>query len=377
VVEMVKASDKTDLEKQFKKAFPVPAVEQEQYDLFSSVCVPNGVDEKSISNLISQWDLLPKYAVSRAKQTAMRRKSPTGELGVYEREITDGNTVTKITIKPAKIYTKNGKSIEYYPSDNEEIIEFILRRIFLDSSFGSHLQANDGSKSWCKFTLNLIKSELKKINKTRDLNEIKLSLEILHRCNIEITVNGKSTYSGAIFPEQLLTNREEYDSKRGEAVSSVRFSSIISTAIDNFKYRQYNDQKMMDMDTPLGRWLYRYLSDNYTNAGRDARPYKLRYSEVKNLSGLLDNNVPARVNITELEKAFKVLEKNDVLKSECKRQKKGPSIVDAEFTLTPTDSFIQDVIAANVRQKELRNIESSRKAKKEIHAFTKGLKATH
>ena len=106
----------------------LPAKQQGlQYDLFTQFF---GKTE-NLSNTIELWDALPKYSFSAKMQAAKR--DANGRLPVFQRSFeyrpapkADNPTlICTLSIQPASII-ENGRRIDFYPSNDEEIIDEIL-----------------------------------------------------------------------------------------------------------------------------------------------------------------------------------------------------------------------------------------------------------
>jgi len=344
-----------------------PLAKFKQDDLFRVLYGKSGKSDH-LSNLFNLWDAFPKYSVNRATQTKMRSpegalprhkmkfKAPTGEQCVIE-------------IVPAKIEI-DGKNKEFYPAETEELIELICRRLFLNQSQGVHEPHRD--QTYCKFTLNMIAKELKKYNKVRSLDEIKLSLEIMNLCGIEIYINNKVTYKGAIFPEIFITNRAEYLSN-SETLSTVRFSSIVSQSIDRLDYRQINYEILASLPSQLARSIFTKISALFLNAGFDAPTYKLKFSDVDENSGLLRNK-ERRKRVDMLRKALNELLVSHPLNIDDSMddgscEPAPPPLLkitetipttdnpdkDVIFELYPSGTFILEMKASNKRNRDINN----------------------
>ena len=138
------------------------AITTKQYDLFTTFFGnPN-----NLSNTIELWDAIPKYAVNERAQSQVRDEK--GNLPVSTQEFLYRPTVRglpkeitcKLTIQPASIKNTDGTYTQYYPSNDEELLEEVLKKFFTDQNFGQH-RAN-GSESWVRFTLGMVQQELKR-----------------------------------------------------------------------------------------------------------------------------------------------------------------------------------------------------------------------
>ncbi|HDY85977.1 MAG TPA: hypothetical protein ENI26_08245 [Methylophaga aminisulfidivorans] len=333
-----------DIQETQEKAPSLPQNNQ-NYDLFATLLGPSG-DTEQLSNLLSFWDSIPRYSVSRQIQASMRNEA--GNLPILRKEFqTPAGEICEMELKPARIEV-GGEEKDFYPAESEELIEDILRKIFLQQRHGFH--DSDRDESWCKFTINMIVKELKAFGKVRSHEEVKQALEIMENCRLTITVNGKQAYSSNILSDKLLQDRASYRTN-SNALSAVKFSSLISRAINKFDYRQYNYADAMSLKQPLARWLFKRLADRFINAGIDAPAYKIIFTEIDRDSGLMHHRLVTR-RIETLKMAVEELVESGVLmRYEMNSIKDGKKIVDAVFMLHASMKFIKEMKAANARQK--------------------------
>lgn len=348
--EQTKNSARTILDQMNDSNRVVPGLPErnKNHDLFATLLGPSG-DTEQLSNLLSFWDSIPRYSVSRQIQASMRSES--GTLPILRKEFqSPAGEECEMELKPARIEL-NGEEIDFYPSETEELIEDILRKIFLQQSHGIH--DSNREESWCKFSINMIIKELKTFNKKRSLDEVKQALEIMENCRLTITVNGKQAYSSNILSDKLLADRASY-LRDPNALSAVKFSSLISRAINKFDYRQYNYADAMSLKQPLARWLFKRLADRFINAGLDAPAYKTIFSQVDRDSGLMHHKRVTR-RIEKLKDAIEELVDHKILRTyEMQAIKEDGKIADAVFMLYASGGFIREMKAANARQKIIR-----------------------
>ncbi|MGE0278456.1 MAG: hypothetical protein AB7R40_23920 [Nitrospiraceae bacterium] len=333
------------------KTPPVPQ-KNKQFDLFTSFFG----NEKDLSNTIELWDAIPKYAVSARQQAALR--DDKGSLPVHEQDFeyrpTTGKTVSiacKLTIQPASIRNGDGTFTQYYPSTDEELLEEVLKKIFTDQQYGIHTPQT--LESWVRFSLYMIREELRARGKTRSIAEIKKSLDILARSVYSVEIKGTQksiAYDSTILSDMTRTTRADYleDTK---TLWCARLPALVSKSINELSYRQINYGTLMALSTPMARWLHKRLSHNYINAGL-LQPYNILYSSIHRDSGLLHHIRPAG-NIKTFEAALEELKNKNVLwwfKKE--ERKQGRATQDVLYILQPTNDFISEIKAANARQRD-------------------------
>ncbi|MGE0269610.1 MAG: hypothetical protein AB7S78_14260 [Candidatus Omnitrophota bacterium] len=326
-----------------------------QYDLFTKFFG----DSQNLSNTIELWDAIPKYAVSARVQSIIRDEK--GNLPVYEQEFEYRPTVEgmpdriacKVMIQPASIKNKDGSYTYHYPSTDEELVEEVLKKIFTDQNFGHHEPA--ANESWVRFTLYMIQQELKARGKTRSLDEIKTSLEILSRATYEVQFAGQSrkmNYTSTILSDMVRTTKADY-LEDPKSLWTARLPALISQSINSLTYRQINYKTLISLPTPLARWFHRRLTHQYSNA-HILHPYNLLYSSIERDSGLLKHSRKQR-NIQTVDATLQQLqEANIIMYYKKEERREGRKIADILYVLTPTNVFVDEIKAANARQREHR-----------------------
>ncbi len=333
------------------KTQPAPVKSSKQYDLFTTFFG----DAQNLSNTIELWDAIPKYAVSPRTQKKMRDN--TGNLPVYEQEFLYRPTMDglpkevpcKLTIQPAHIKNPDGSYSQFYPSTDEELIEEVLKKLFTDQQFGQH--APDANESWVKFSLYMIQNELKARGKTRSLDEIKRSLEILSRAVLTVHFGGqtrKMVYTNPILNDLTGVTRTDYINDP-KSLWCTKLPALISKSVNELTYRQFNYGTLMSLSSQLARWFHKRLSHQYTQASLiDA--YHISYNSICRDSGLLHQSRTS-ANIKTIDTALDELKEAEVLMSYKKEERRqGQKIVDVIYTMLPTMTFRDEIKTANARQ---------------------------
>lgn len=334
-----------------KKMPPKDIANSAQYDLFTSFFG----DPKDLSNTIELWDSIPKYAVTARQQNGLRDSSgrlpPHVAEFEYNSAALDRPVRCKMTVKPALIEVEDGVFKDFYPSQSEEIIEEVLKKIFTDQQYGMH--SHRDVESWVRFTLNMIRKELRERGHTRSLDEIKRSLEIMRNSIIDVEMSGRGrgvVYGNPILTNVVRTTRADIEDDPG-AKWTAQLPALISKSINELSYRQFNYALHMRLKTPLARWLHKRLVHRYRNASL-MTPYSFAYSSVARDSGLL-NNKRTSANVKALSDALDELKDEGILFSiEIDKRFDGKQISDAIFKVFATNDFTKEVKAASARLNE-------------------------
>lgn len=333
---------------------PSPARSQ-QYDLFAKFFG----NPRDLSNTIELWDAIPKYSVTPRVQSQLRDEN--GRLPVYTRVFhyhpapkAENPTFTcTMTLQPANIETDSGR-LDFYPSTDEELVEEVIKKIFSDQQYGIHDAPN--TESWVKFSLHMIRKELKARGKTRSLQEIKQSLEILSKTVLEVEIEGqgrrKMAYTNPILNDMTRVTRSDL-LEDPNAMWTARLPALVSLSINNLSYRQFNYGILMNLSSQMARWLHKRLSHEYINASVTT-PYQILFSTIHRDSGLLHHSRNAS-NIETVERALAELGERGVLYfHKAERRTSGRAITDILYTLTPHSEFVSEMKAANARIREAR-----------------------
>jgi len=334
------------------KAVPTDVRPSQQYDLFTKFLGK----ASDLSNTIELWDIIPKYAVSARKQVALR--DDKGRLPVYRQQFVyrptgrSGNPIeAEIRLQPASVEI-DGVDRDCYPSANEELLEEVLRKLFSDQAYGMHEARS--LESWVTFTLYAVRQELKARGHTRSHEEIRRSLEIMGRCNVEVSLRDRSEKSQTVYSAPILADltRNGRDSYLADPKSrwAARLPALVSQSINKVNYRQFNYATLMELPNPLARWMHKRLSHKYTNAGYN-HPYSILYSSIERDSGMLVHIKPDR-NRKSVAAMWEALKKHRVVMNVKIHEGAGEEGNDIRYEVFPTPDFVGEVKAANARQRD-------------------------
>jgi hypothetical protein len=349
-----------------KKNVPQVAFTDRQLSLFQAF-LTNELENDSLSNAIDLWDSVPRYSISRPKQNEMR--SPEGTLPTMALEFSYRGKDYRVKIRPARLDLKgednrplkdekgNPKSIEYYPSAREEVVEHALRRIAAETNAGFYDKTD--KSSGVAFTLHRLRQELADSGHSMTYENIVESLEILHYSSIAITdadldATTEGDFSQSYFPTFARVNKKTRAADP-EAKWFVQFHSFVAYSIDKIAYRQFNYRRLMKCKTQLARWLLSQLVIKFTQASL-ATTFEMRYSTIRRDSNLLTGYRRTRDAIAALDEAWDHLRELGALYFANKAEETGArgKVIDAIYTLTPSREFIAEQKAANKRAADAR-----------------------
>jgi hypothetical protein len=290
------------------------------------------------SNTIELYDVMPKYYFGGVKR---EKGQFTESLPIISRDFSHRGKNYKLNISPASIVDKkSGKTISHYPSQREELVEDVLRKlaakqqgVFLDDEVG------------VKFTLYEVQTELVKIGHGYNVSEIKEAIEICSRSVVEISSRdgNEVSYVSNIFPFVAM---ETKDPDRADNKVVVMFHPLVTKSINEGTYRLINYEKLMRMKMPLSRWLHKRISHLFSQATIH-NPYSIKLSTIVRDSGMKEYKTISE-RIRQVSKAINELIKHDILsKFEIEKETEKNKILDAMFFLYVSDTFVADIKKAN------------------------------
>lgn len=291
------------------------------------------VENKQYSNTIEIYDFLPKEYLGKATRVA------NTYLPRLEREFECKGVRYQMKLDPARIEDKDGTVREFYPSQREEIVEDCLRKLMVEGS-GVFL---DDQASVC-FTLYQLQKELSDNGHTYSYTQIRESLEILTKTNIELSSevgNVRFIFS----PIETLGIKGE----GGETQTFVRLSPLVTNSIKERKFRLINYKKVMGYRSAISRKLHKRLSHFYVQASLTEKWSVLLSTLIRDF-GLTQYKQMSK-NLRDFEKAVEELKDSNTIlnfyKEEIKQERPRMKVIDYRITIQPHPEFIADAKKAN------------------------------
>ena len=105
-----------------------------QLDLFQNFLCNTEREGDQLSNSIDLWDSIPRYSISR--QAMAKLRTAEGFLDLHELTFNYKGNRLKVIIQPARIREEDGRTVDYYPSASEELVEDALRKIAAEQQRG-------------------------------------------------------------------------------------------------------------------------------------------------------------------------------------------------------------------------------------------------
>ena len=296
--------------------------------------------EKDYSHTVELYDFVPKYVWGKSNRIEGKFLDP------ILREFICKGVSYKVTLMPAKIQTESGEYLDYFPGKREELVEDALRKL-MSEAHGVFLDDAAGTT----FTLYQLQTELKNRGHSYSYDQLKDSLEILAKTDIELESEDQETK--IIFrPIETLG----LSGKNGETQTFVRFSPLVTQSIKKGSYRLINYDKVMSYKTTIARQLHKRMSHFYTQASLTEKYHILLSTIIRDFG--LTRYAQLRNNLAEVEKSLEEMkEKNVVLNCNIDRVfNAGPKtkLIDAKFTFQPHPYFIDEIKKANVKYSKVK-----------------------
>jgi hypothetical protein len=320
----------------------------DQMSLFQNFLPPG----EKYSNSIELYRAIPKHVPNKRRMAEMR-EGPLGKevyLPTLDRVFKYKDSLYGLKIKPARAEDRYGREVEYYPSEQEELVEEALIKLACDPLNGAYI----GPLAGVQFTMYELREELRLRGHSMSLDEVKRSLLICRSVGLHITKLGEDDVilDSSIFPTVMISNRKNWRTDPKGARCYVQFNPLVTASIEALNFRQFDYVTSMSCKKMLSRWLLKLLYHNYVNAGM-LNTYHFLFSTVKRDSGLL-NNKRISQDIKYLEESLEELIRKRVIYGFKKDVRRGShnQIEDVLYDLTASLDFIAEMKKANKRESD-------------------------
>jgi len=311
-------------------------------------------EDDKYSNTIEFYDAIPKYFTNK-RQMAEIREGPEGReiyLPTLEREFKHQDVTYILKIKPARAENRHGNELEYYPSEQEELVEEALRKLACDRLNGVYL----GPGAGVQFTMYELREELRKRGHSMSHDELKRSLLICRSAGLHIERKGgerEVMLDSSIFPTVMISSRRDWKADPKNARCYVQFNPLVTASIEALTFRQFDYETLMSYSCQLSRWLHKRLYHNYVNA-EILNTYHFLLKSVKRDSGLL-NNERISQDMKYLEQTLEELNKKNIIYGFQKEIRRGKynRIDDVLYKLMPSIEFTNEMKKANKRAADI------------------------
>lgn len=292
---------------------------------------------KNYSQTIELYDFMPRFVNGHQ---ADLRLNYNGLLPALVKPFESRGVKFSLTLTPATLVQKGGGSISHYPGADEDIVETVLRKIYLDGN----PKLFDGQPGMV-FTINQIRREMKNQGHTRSHRQVLESLLILK--GSQISCQNLETGNHLVFsPIDVLSYN---DKNSGDEPCYLIFSKLVAEALDRMYFRRYNYRTVLSYKLSIARLLHRRISHHFTQANEDSS-YCIYLSTLLRDFGL---EYPTLAKaFLNFKKAFAEMIEANVIKSfsadPVTSAQSSRKIVDYHLTIVPTKTFSFEVKNSNV-----------------------------
>ena len=299
-----------------------------QLELFTQ----SNKNSSEYSQTIELYDFIPKYVWGKVERVKDKFLEP------IKREFVCRSVKYKLVISPAFIEGLDGFKA-YFPGKREELVEDALRKLMTEDR--ALFLEEEASLA---FTLYQLQKELAAHKHTYDYSQLKESLEILAKTNIEIESEDKS--AKLLFsPIEMLG----LSGQNGETQTFVKFSNLLTRSINEGTYRLFNYEKVMSYDSVIARQLHKRMAHHYVQASFTEK-YEILLSTIIRDFGLTKQK-RIQQNLQKVESAVEELKSKEVILT-CNTEKnynyeEKQRLEDVKFCFQPHPSFINDTKKAN------------------------------
>ncbi|WP_147273726.1 hypothetical protein [Vreelandella rituensis] len=320
---------------------------------FQGVVANNYRERDGLSNLFSLWDNIPRFS-GLALQG--RFKSEPGEepLEIFSHKFEFGDQVCEMVLTPAQINeTINGKlcSVFYYPGLTEELLELSLVKMAMDRTELFKSDVGPDRAYGVSFSLSSLRTFMSANKRGRTYPELIRSLQILHKCNLEVRINNVLLASGPILPDLYSYSQRGFKRNDPNATWAARFHPMISMSIEDRAYRQYSIERLMCTHSKSALVLSKILVTRARNISTTV-PFRISYLEFVRHCGELQysrrsDGIRKFIQVAESLKKFGTLSRVESKKVIGERGK----VIDVELALYGSASFIQEVKASHLKER--------------------------
>jgi hypothetical protein len=297
---------------------------------------------KDYSNSIELYDTMPKYFIGGAKRV---KDKVVESLPILSREFVHRNKPYKLDLSPAAVLDKKtGKTIHYYPSQREELVEDALRKIATKGR-AKEFDKDGEKRVGVTFTYYEVQQELEKMGHGYSIAEIKLAIEILSKAVLEITSKDDSISITNNFFSFVGKETRELGGKERVVVI---FHTLVTKSINIGNYRLFNYDKLMKMKMPLSRWLHKRISHMFSQA-TIFNPYEIKLSTIVRDSGMKSYKTISE-RARQIEKSLDELKDKEISvinKWEKQPETEKNKILDIKYSLYMSEEFVADAKKAN------------------------------
>ena len=304
-----------------------------QFDFF-------GLDDPRLTHTIALWDVAPRWVFRHGESLR------DGEyLKTIKRNFAHAGKVYGIALKPARI-ERDGKEIEQYPGEREQLVEEVIRRIAVMRNRLTHSGQDEVGVT---FSLYEVRKELERTGHAFSFYEILEALHVLHHSTVRIVrVDDNGTgeakervVSASAFPQLRLAEAGSENS-----ATTIQFNWLVSKALAHLEFRQVDYEVIMRMKGPIERWVYKRINHDVLFHRGSVNVYVIRASEIIDGCGMAQWK-RVRDSLRRVTEAVMAMKAQGVIAEvEARDIFEGRRKIDTEYTITASQAFSAQLIEA-------------------------------
>jgi hypothetical protein len=256
-----------------------------------------------------------------------------------------------------------------FPGGREELVERALRFIAVQQIAKTKLTPDleTGRQAVTVFfTLSMLRRHLEDLGHGFKLSEIKEALDILSDTMIEIRLESddepgqskRRRFLKATILSNYTGDFAEGDSSGEDSRAAMTFHPLATEAILELAYFPINQARVGSLKRPLARWLTTRLSHNFRQARKNGfvqnAGYQMSLKTILEERGLVPE-ARLRNNLDAVRDALKEMKQRRVLSKLQAFDEKlvyaptrgRPKIINAVWTLYPSDEFVEEIITGS------------------------------
>jgi hypothetical protein len=339
---MPDATKKEKIVKILEKDLPKQSEQMSLFELLDP-------QERIYSNSIQFYDSIPRYVYTDAKKEINEKNAEE------RREFVIDGASHEVSIRPATLADKNGTNKFFYPSQREELIEKVLRKMAVEGKG----RLIDGLLV-VVFSLYAIQKELQRLGHGYDINQIKEAISVCAGSSLSVKSQGekKERGLGTIFSLYELVDRDEWKEQGGDRLAWVAFNPYVANGIMNGNYRVFNYDRNLSYKQFIARRIHDRLSTKFKQAS-PMEPYTIWASTIMRDFGMKKGYSRLRDAFRQIKKSLDTMvEKGDIAKVEIVESAYGSrknQVLDIKFKLWPSMTFTREMKFFNKKASEIKS----------------------
>lgn len=335
------------------------SIDEQALTLFKALLYNRPDEREVLSNAISIWDVLPRFAGERLNQEEVLPDT-------FECEFELGGERCKMVLTPGTSYrmrsepglntptVEAGSSERRYPGGREQAVEQALIKIACDQAESMELEGGE-TVYQVSFSIKHLQDVLATFGSKYKHTQIREALDILSTSIMTIyDRRGIHIRRRPMLPGFDCISPDGKATKNPQAQWIAQLHPIVASSIRNAAYRQFNLSQFQGRKS-YSAYLLKQIVLHATNISPSI-PHRVVYSELRQLTSGLNYKRP-RDGIDYLEREIKRMVESGCLthyqREDRRAQQRGagrPAIADATFHLYPGKTLIADIMAASKRQ---------------------------